>query len=484
VVWMRQFTPYLGNFVYAFAAILATYLLGTFMGARDYRNWATSHPLNQSATTWTLLAFSTLIPVACASPGLLPSEFCEVRILSILFFCALTGFLTPLLVDSWSGGEAGRAGTAYAFNILGCIVGPLLASFWLEPWLGERWSTFALAMPLFAVSGIISFCAHNASGQGKTPGHPKMKFIVAFGMAILLVCLSDDYESIYKIRKVRRDYAATVIATGTGWERTLLVNGVGMTGLTPITKYIADLPLASMRRPPRNGLVICFGMGTTFRSMLSWGIPTTSVDLIPSVPKLFDYFHADAPQLEKSPLAKIVIDDGRRFLDGSSQQFDVIVVDPPPPVAAPGSSLLYSREFYDVIKRHLSSDGIFQTWYPSGMGDDQTTASVTKALMHSFPYVRAFYSYDGHFGIHFLASMKPLRSFSAAELAARMPPAAVSDFVEFGPEISAEKEFDLVLKREVPLQTLIQPNPSVPELSDDQPINEYFVMRKWFHASR
>jgi spermidine synthase len=484
VVWMRQFTPYLGNFVYAFAAILATYLLGTFMGARDYRNWATSHPLNQSATTWTLLAFSTLIPVACASPGLLPSEFGEVRILSILFFCALTGFLTPLLVDSWSGGEAGRAGTAYAFNILGCIVGPLLASFWLEPWLGERWSTFALAMPLFAVSGIISFCAHNASGQGKTPGHPKMKFIVAFGMAILLVCLSDDYESIYKIRKVRRDYAATVIATGTGWERTLLVNGVGMTGLTPITKYIADLPLASMRRPPRNGLVICFGMGTTFRSMLSWGIPTTSVDLIPSVPKLFDYFHADAPQLEKSPLAKIVIDDGRRFLDGSSQQFDVIVVDPPPPVAAPGSSLLYSREFYDVIKRHLSSDGIFQTWYPSGMGDDQTTASVTKALMHSFPYVRAFYSYDGHFGIHFLASMKPLRSFSAAELAARMPPAAVSDFVEFGPEISAEKEFDLVLKREVPLQTLIQPNPSVPELSDDQPINEYFVMRKWFHASR
>jgi spermidine synthase len=484
VVWMRQFTPYLGNFVYAFAAILATYLLGTFMGARDYRNWATSHPLNQSATTWTLLAFSTLIPVACASPGLLPSEFGEVRILSILFFCALTGFLTPLLVDSWSGGEAGRAGTAYAFNILGCIVGPLLASFWLEPWLGERWSTFALAMPLFAVSGIISFCAHNASGQGKTPGHPKMKFIVAFGMAILLVCLSDDYESIYKIRKVRRDYAATVIATGTGWERTLLVNGVGMTGLTPITKYIADLPLASMRRPPRNGLVICFGMGTTFRSMLSWGIPTTSVDLIPSVPKLFDYFHADAPQLEKSPLAKIVIDDGRRFLDGSSQQFDVIVVDPPPPVAAPGSSLLYSREFYDVIKRHLSSDGIFQTWYPSGMGDDQTTASVTKALMHSFPYVRAFYSYDGHFGIHFLASMKPLRSFSAAELAARMPPAAVSDFVEFGPEISAEKEFDLVLKREIPLQTLIQPYPSVPELSDDQPINEYFVMRKWFHASR
>jgi predicted membrane-bound spermidine synthase len=147
VVWIRQFTPYVGNFVYAFAIILATYLFGTFLGARDYRRWAETHHSNQSATTWIVLAFSVLIPVAGATPRFLPTEFNGLRILSILPFCALTGFLTPLLVDSWSGGEADRAGTAYAFNILGCIAGPLIAGFWFEPWLGERWSTFALAIP-------------------------------------------------------------------------------------------------------------------------------------------------------------------------------------------------------------------------------------------------------------------------------------------------------------------------------------------------
>ena len=63
--------------------------------------------------------------------------------------------------------------------------------------------------------------------------------------------------------------------------------------------------------------------------MLSWGIPTTAVDLIPSVPKLFAFFHSDAPKLVSSPLAQIVIDDGRRFLDGSRRQYDVIVVDLP-----------------------------------------------------------------------------------------------------------------------------------------------------------
>ena len=37
VVWIRQFTPYLGTVVYAFASILATYLVSTFLGLQVYR---------------------------------------------------------------------------------------------------------------------------------------------------------------------------------------------------------------------------------------------------------------------------------------------------------------------------------------------------------------------------------------------------------------------------------------------------------------
>src|ERR1035438_6009277 len=40
VVWIRQFTPYLGNVVYAFAGILAAYLIATVVGSRDYRSSA------------------------------------------------------------------------------------------------------------------------------------------------------------------------------------------------------------------------------------------------------------------------------------------------------------------------------------------------------------------------------------------------------------------------------------------------------------
>jgi len=163
---------------------------------------------------------------------------------------------------------------------------------------------------------------------------------------------------------------------------------------------------------------------------------------VPSVPALFWYFHPDAPNLVHSDLARIVIDDGRRFLDNSNQTYDVIVIDPPPPPAAPGSSLLYSTEFYDVVKKHLRKHGILQNWLPTQITDSATITAATKALLQSFPYVRAFSSYDGA-GIHFLASMEPLPVSSSSVLAARLPVAA-ADFVEWGPQANAQQQFDLV----------------------------------------
>ena len=366
----------------------------------------------------------------------------------------------------------------------GCIVGPLVAGFWLLPWIGERRAVIVLAIPLFAIAALTALRKPFSEGaRPKSSRIPKLKFALATIAAILLFRVSHDYETIYPVREVRRDYTATVIATGDGFDRKLLVNGVGMTSLTPITKYMAHLPLAFMSRPPKNGLVICFGMGTTFRSMLSWGIPTTAVDLVPSVPALFEYYHADAPKLVSLPSARIVIDDGRRFLDGSTQAYDVIVVDPPPPPAAAGSSLLYSRDFYEVVKRHLRRDGILQVWYPAGDGDAATAVSVTKALMQSFPYVRAFLSFDSY-GIHFLASMEPLPMVSSPGLAARLPSAAVSDFVEWGPQANPQQQFELVLSHELALGNIIAVAPRTPAIRDDQPINEYYLLRRWFHSYR
>ena len=486
VVWIRQFTPYLGNVVYAFAGILAVYLLATVVGSHDYRSWAYSHQSGESASAWSLLLLFAVIPVVAADP-LIPLRLGNVelgglRLSAIVLFCALAGFLTPLLVDSWSAGDPDRAGTAYAVNVAGSIAGPLVAGFWLLPRLGERKAMMVLAIPLFVIAAATA-TRRMSSATVQSGINPKIKFVLSAVAAIVLLWRSHDYERKYAEREVRRDYTATVIATGKGFDRKLLVNGVGMTTLTPVTKSMAHLPLAFLPRPPHNGLVICFGMGTTFRSVLSWGIPTTAVDLIPSVPALFGYFHSDASELVSSPLAHVVVDDGRRFLDGSTQTYDVIVVDPPPPTAAPGSSLLYSREFYDVAKRHLAYDGILQMWLPTAEGDGSTAIAVAKAIKQSFPYVRAFASFDG-IGIHFLASMSPLSTTSSSVLAARLPTAAAADLVEWGPQSDAQKQFQLLLSHELMIEQLLKVDPRVPAIRDDQPINEYYLLRNWFHSYR
>jgi spermidine synthase len=294
-------------------------------------------------------------------------------------------------------------------------------------------------------------------------------------VAALLFAGTRSYESLYKRAVVRRDATATVTATGRGMNRHLLVNGNGMTGLTPLTKMMAHLPLAFLERPPRRAIVVCFGMGTSHRSVLSWRIESTAVELVPSVPELFGYFHDDAEAVLRSPRSRIVIDDGRRYLERSEGLADVIVIDPPPPVEAAGSSLLYSREFYVAARRRLAADGILQQWIPAG--EPLVVSALLKAVREVFPHVRTFESVEG-WGLHILARGVPIPEMSGAALAERLPDAAARDLVEWGPLPTAAAQLADVLAREKSADELIARAPEARPLADDHPVNEYFLLRR------
>ena len=104
--------------------------------------------------------------------------------------------------------------------------------------------------------------------------------------------------------------------------------------------------------------------------------------------------------------------------------------------------------------------------------------------MQSFPYVRAYRAFDRGMGIHFLASMEPIVVPSSDVLASRMPSRAIADLVEWGPARDPKAQFDLVLSQELSLQSLIDEDPRIPTLTDDRPINEYYVLRDWFGFDR
>jgi spermidine synthase len=474
VVWIRLYTHYSGSCVYTFAGILATYLLATFLGSSLYRQWSQkSKPLPD--LIWVLLALLALGPLPATSYQIDIDAILRIW-LGLIPFNFVLGFVTPLLVDRWSGGDPEKAGRAYAINVLGCIIGPLVAGFLLLPIMSERWAIFTFA----AVWFLLSICPQWLSDSEKPRLHLRLTQALgalALIAAIFTVSRTKDFAESFPQAITLRDSTATVTAAGSGMQRQLLVNGISITTLTPITKMIAHMPLAYLRHRPRNVLVICFGMGTTFRSALSWGIPTTVVELDPSVPKLFDFFHPDGPELLKSPLAHLVIDDGRRYLEHTNEKYDVITLDPPPPIQAPASSLLYSMEFYASVKEHLRPGGILQTWILGGDATDHS--AITKAIKQSFPFVRAYDSPE-HWGFHLLASDQPIPDFTPQQLVAHMPPAAILDMMEWGPESTPDEQFAVQLQDQLPIENLIRQDPHAPPLTDDHPVNEYYLLRGLF----
>jgi spermidine synthase len=470
VVWIRQFTPYVGTVVYAFASILATYLVSTFIGLQVYRIWSRKNR-SESSLIWVLLGLFALLPLIAANPVIDLYPLLRL-ILGIAPFSGVLGFVTPLLVDGWSGGDPSKAGKAYAVNVLGCILGPLASGFLLLPLIAERWVLFLFALPWLLMGLRPKWFSEKVELR---PGWQTGVSYAVVLAALSLLFTQKSYEDQFGHGEVLRDNTATIVAEGEGRNKRLLVNGVGITGLTPITKFMAHLPLAFLDHPPKNALVVCFGMGTTYRSLLSWNIPVTAVELVPSVPRVFGFYHPDGPGLLSSPLSNLVIDDGRRYLERTSGQYDVITIDPPPPVEAAGSSLLYSKEFYEIIRQRLSPGGILQQWLPAG--DAVVRAAVARALKESFPHVRVFHSVEG-WGYHFLASERALPNPTAAELAQRLPVKAAADLVEWGPETTPELQFAAVLKREISLDGMIAEAPEAPALQDDRPQNEYYAIRR------
>jgi len=491
VVWTRAFTPILKTQVYSFALIVFTYLGATFAGSLLYRRHLRRNARRPLGELMALLALTAFLPIIAVDPRLLPVQLnmdlgnyfdsnnaAALVLAGICPMCAVLGYLTPGLIDQYAAGHPAAAGKAYGINVVGCILGPLCASYILLPGMSERYALVILGLPLL---GLGFLC------RKSLPSWQRMAAAAGAGAALVWsLFFANDFEGLLKERKVhtavRRDYAASVISFGEGFDRRLLVNGVGMTVLSSETKFMVHLPMAFHKGRPESVLVICFGMGTSYRSALSWDVRTTAVELVPGVVDAFAFYHADAASVLDNPKGRIVIDDGRRYLKRTREKYDLIVVDPPPPPEAAGSSLLYSREFYELAKEHLDPNGILQIWFPGG--ERATLQAVVRSLDESFPHVRCFGGVHG-WGVHLLGSMQPIEPATAEELAAHMPPKARQDLMEWMdvkqyPTLSSY--FQQVMSCEAPIASGLNPDPTI-QITDDQPFNEYYLLREWLDFS-
>jgi spermidine synthase len=172
----------------------------------------------------------------------------------------------------------------------------------------------------------------------------------------------------------REDQIASVQA-GEVQFRQLWVTGTSMTRLTVDAKLMTLLPLM-LRPQSTSALTVAFGMGTSFRTAVIAGLRTDAVELVPSVPAMFHWFHADAKEILARPNGRVIISDGRNHVELTEKTYDIIITDPPPPLESAGVSVIASREYYVAGRERLSPGGVMMQWVPYGQTLDEFKAHV------------------------------------------------------------------------------------------------------------
>jgi len=84
------------------------------------------------------------------------------------------------------------------------------------------------------------------------------------------------------------------------------------------------------------------------------------------------------------PRVQVISDDARHFLATTSEKFDVITSDPIHPWVR-GNSVLFSREYYSIVKTRLKPGGLATQWVPLYETSEAAIKIQMRTFMDAFP---------------------------------------------------------------------------------------------------
>jgi spermidine synthase len=91
------------------------------------------------------------------------------------------------------------------------------------------------------------------------------------------------------------------------------------------------------------------------------------------------------------PRTELHFADARKYLEECSDKFDVIIIDLVDPLEEGPARLLYTREFYQIVKQKLDPAGIMAVQSePSEWGNLDNFAAIANTLGNVFPIARPY----------------------------------------------------------------------------------------------
>ena len=436
VLWTRILTLFLGTSIYAFTTILVIFLSGIAVGS-----WLLSRFIDTTkdlmATLGVVIFMIGVFTLAAQHffyvTGLKPQFtilswrgigsqsdiglFFLSSALPIFLVTLFFGIAFPLAAKIAVGnmGSLGKSiGGFYATNTIGSVIGPLLAGFCLIPFLGTHRSILLLAL----FNALLGFWIVSYAGK---LGKIKWALPVAAGTALMALFLSSAKDPFYSsISKNIADHGYDVIYHKEGSDSTvtiaaknkelgsrqLLINGTFISGISLENYLIGHLPMM-MHPDPKNVLVICFGIGTSYASTLDYPITADAVEISPNVIKGFGETAPHAKEIIANPKGKIHIEDGRSFLLLSNKKYDVITIDASPPLYSAGTVNLLTEEFLALSKARLNPGGQMMLWIPTSSATTEDFRMILATYKAVFPHVSLWGLSRGS-GVLMFGSEKPI----------------------------------------------------------------------------
>lgn len=153
-----------------------------------------------------------------------------------------------------------------------------------------------------------------------------------------------------------------------------------------------------------DALVLGLGSGATASSVGLFFDHTDVVEINPVVRENLFRMERWNFDIENNPRVDIHVDDAIHYVKAGEKDYSLILNTVTTPLYF-SSSKLYTKDFFDSVKKRLKEDGVYVTWMDSRIGDKGTDI-ILRSLNQSFEYCAVSYIKAAYFLL--IASDKPL----------------------------------------------------------------------------
>ena len=444
VAWTRMLAMIIGSSTYAFAIVVALFMMGLAGGAYLIARKNLSTILRETVLKVEIFTAASIvlslwmankIPALLINTGLRLNinswaGLLTLQILSVALLILLPAFLMGMvmpLVLVWAGTKPKNQsvqliGRSYAVNTIGAIAGAFIAGFVLIPKVNTRFTI------LFAAALCIIVAA--AAYQPKVDSRDRdMQRAVAAGLTLTVVVLLfvmaprmnladlsiGAYDSLVRVLAKSRGAIDDGTVQRNGPEiHELLMYDEGPTSTVSVRKdwditsmaingrtnasdsedmatqvMLGQMPLLLAPRL-RNALVVGYATGVTAGAILRSPIESVEcVELEPATVNGSRFFEHVNNHPLNDPRLHLIIDDARTYLRVNPARYDIIVSEPSHPWV-PGVANLFTREFFQLGRDRLNDDGIFVQWLQIYQLSTDSLRSVLATFHETFPYVLVF----------------------------------------------------------------------------------------------